>query len=348
MKERKEFKFEPLDVGNFYHTVLDALLKTLNARNKNFATVQDQELLELLREKISQLIQTHPFVSNFARRSAHNTYIINSAAEVLEDCVLAIAQMVRAGSFIPAKSEVAFGQVEGARDTLGSYELTLSGNRVLSLDGKIDRLDIADVANEKLALIFDYKRREESFNWSDLYYGLDMQLPIYMLAVRNASRSKIKNVVGAFYMPVEATIGQVAFDELENQKEKFPRKAKGIFDGEFFQQLDSAANSGWSKFYSFCVTSKNQQYGDYGKSAALRPNDFEKVLQFTGTKILQLAGEIISGKIDARPYRIGTQSPCTYCKFRAVCRFDWQINDYNSLESLDKLTVLENIGAVNG
>ena len=341
LKERKEFKFEPLDLGVFYHRVLDTWLKALKERNKDFETVGNEELLEILREKIAQLVQTHPFVSNFARRSAHNTYIISSAAEVLEDCVLAIAQMVRAGDFRPAISEIAFGQVDGAHDTLGKYELSLSGNRVLSLDGKIDRLDIAKIAGEEFALIFDYKRREEPFSWTDLYYGLDMQLPIYMLAVHSASRSKVKKVTGAFYMPVEAEMEQAALDELESKKEKFHRKAKGIFNGEFFQQLD---NANTNKFYNFFVTKKGDQYGYDNISGALRPADFERVLQFTQTKILQLAGEILSGKIDIRPYRIGTRSPCTYCKFRAVCRFDWQINDYNLLESLDKPQVLEKIG----
>jgi ATP-dependent helicase/nuclease subunit B len=345
LKERKESKFEPLDLGNFYHRILDALLKKLSYEKKDLDTIQDSKLLSLLRDEISKFKAQDPFTSNFIRHSQHNTYIVDSAAEVLEDCVLAIAQMVRAGSFIPKISEIAFGQVEGARDTLGSFGITLSDNRVLSLDGKIDRLDTTKTAGEKLALIFDYKRSEQSFKWSELYYGLDMQLPIYILAVRNASRSKTKNVVGAFYMPVETKLGQAAFDELETRKEKFTRKAKGIFNGEFFQQLD---NANTNKFYNFFVTKEGSQYGHNNISGALRPDNFEKVLTFTERKIITLAEEMISGKIDVRPYRIGIRSPCSYCKFRAVCRFDWQINDYNLLESLDKLQVLNKIEIING
>ncbi len=348
LKEREEFKLEPLDLGNFYHRVLDALQKKLGDENTDFATVEDNELLKLLNEQILNFTQTDAFISNFVRRSAHNTFIISSAGEVLDDCVLAIAQMVRAGSFRPALSEVSFGKVRDTQDTLGKYEIALPDKRLLSLNGKIDRLDIAELDGKKIAAVFDYKRRGMSFSWSKFYYGLDMQLPIYMLAVRNATGSKTKNAVGAFYMPVETVIGQAALDELSGKGEKFEYKAKGILNGEYFQQLDVAASSGWGRFYNFRVSSKDGQYGDYGKSGALKPNDFEKVLKFTEKKIVELAGEILSGEIEVRPYRLGTMSPCGYCKYKPVCRFDWQINDYNSLEPLRKLQVLEKIGMVDG
>ena len=348
LKEREEFKLEPLDLGNFYHRVLDALLKILREENKDFATIEDKELLGLLSEQISKIVAEDSFISNFVRRSAHNTFIINSAAEVLEDCVLAVAQMVRAGSFRPALSEVSFGKVRDTQDTLGKYEIALPDKRLLSLNGKIDRLDIAELDGKKIAAVFDYKRRGMSFSWQKFYYGLNMQLPIYMLAVRNAAGSKTKNAVGAFYMPVETVIGQAALDELPGKGEKFEYKAKGILNGEIFQQLDTSASSGWGKFYNFRISAKDGQYGDYTRSGALRPNDFEKVLEFTEHRIVELAKEILSGKIQVSPYRLGTMSPCGYCKYKPVSRFDWQINDYNSLEPLRKLQVLEKIGMLDG
>ncbi|MHC4488929.1 MAG: PD-(D/E)XK nuclease family protein, partial [Planctomycetota bacterium] len=324
LKEREEFKLEPLDLGIFYHSVLDALLKRLNEKGKDFATIENKGLLKILAEQIEKVIATNSFISNFKRHSPHNAYIINSAAEVLEDCVLAIAPMVRAGSFRPSFSEVSFGRAEETPETIGQYELTLPDNHLLSLNGKIDRLDIADIDNKRVAIVFDYKRRDTSFNWSKFYYGLDMQLLIYMLAVRNA----------AGYMPVEVAPARATLDELSQKTDSFSYKAKGIFNGRIFQLLDIAASSGWSKFYSFRITTKDEQYGNYRISGALRPDDFEKVLKFTERKIVQLAEEIVSGKIDVWPYRIGTESPCSYCKYKSVCRFDWQINDYNFLESL--------------
>ncbi|MCK4752204.1 MAG: exodeoxyribonuclease V subunit gamma [Planctomycetes bacterium] len=327
LKERKEFKFEPLDVGNFYHRILDGLLKKLNAAKKDLATIEDKELLEILSEQIQQFIQTDSFISNFVRHSRHNAYIINSVSEVLEKCVLTIARMVRAGSFRPVLSEASFGE---ASDVLGEYKMKLSSDRELFLRGKIDRLDID---GEKAAIVFDYKRKDKTFSWTKFYYGLDMQLGIYMLAVANSK--KAQPVAGAFYMPVEVGVGK-------------SRKAKGIFNGKFAKQLDEKASKD-SNYYNFFVTKDDDEpYGHYGKRDALKPGDFEKVLRFAEKKIVRLAEDIVSGRIDVKPYRIGKDSPCSYCKYRSVCRFDWLVNEYDILETIFKPEVLEKMGAVDG
>ena len=175
---------------------------------------------------------------------------------------------------------------------------------------------------------------------------MDMQLPIYMLAVKNADNPKfgIHNALGAFYMPVEVSPVKSAIDELSEKTESFNYKAKGIFNGEIFRQLDKEASKN-SKFYNFYVTKDGEPYGNYEKQGALRPTDFEKALKFTEKKIIQLSEEIISGRIEVKPYRLNQESPCSFCKYKAVCRFDWQINEYNILESLGKSGVLEKMGS---
>jgi len=166
-----------------------------------------------------------------------------------------------------------------------------------------------------------------------------------MLAVRNAPGSKIKNIAGAFYMPVEVSPEKTTLDEIPMKTEKFTYKAKGIFNGKYFHQLD---NSDSNKFYNFFVTKKGDQYGRKNTSGALEPPDFEKVLKFAEKNIIVLAGQILSGEIDIRPYRLSGKSPCSYCKYNSVCRFDWQINDYNPLISLGKNRVIEMMEDVDG
>jgi len=343
LQPRREFKLEPLDLGRFYHDVLDAFHKRLAQEAKDAGTVEDGRLVALLREQIAALTAAHPFVRNFIGRSAHNAFIIGNAADVLQDCVLEVAKMIRAGSFRPIGSEGGFGGVRNASESLGSFELTLPDGRVFALDGKIDRLDVAEIDGRRMALVFDYKSTATSakFDWPELCHGLDMQLALYLLAVRAATKLSVDDVAGAFCMPIEVRPESGTLSESDIVADRFRRKARGLFNGEYFQHLDPQAGSRWSRLYNFAVTAKDGQYGYYSISAALRPEHFEKVLQFTTAKILALVQRMVSGEIDVYPYRLGTRSACATCDHKAVCRFDWQINDYHSLPSVGKLGVLE-------
>ncbi len=343
LEERKEFKFEPLDLGRFYHRVLDELVKQLGAAKKDITAIEGRELISILNGQISKLVQEDNFISNFVRHSAHNVFIIHEATDTLEDFVIAMQQMVRVGDFRPAASEVGFGSVEDAAENLGQYWIELSAGRVLFMNGKIDRLDVVKPDGGKAAVVFDYKRKARSFDWSEFYHGLDMQLVIYMLAVRNTGRcSDFGEVVGAFYIPVEAGAARAALEELTERMEKYGYKAKGIFDGRFAGKLDRGAIKD-SEFYNFFVTKEGSPYGRYNTLGAMKPEDFEKALRFTGGKIIELAEGIVSGKISVTPYRLGTEKACDMCIYRSVCRFDWQVNDYNHLESVNKVEVLEKI-----
>jgi len=342
LKPRREFKLQPLDLGNFYHEVLDALHKFLATEGQNFATVADERLIQLVRERIEAFASQDAFISKFRSRSGHNAFIIANASDVLEDCVIEIARMARAGAFRPVLSEVGFGRARDAEQSLGPFELPLPNGAVLTLSGKIDRMDVAEIDGEKVALLFDYKRTKASatFSWSQFYHGLNVQLPLYLLALSETAYSQADRVAGAFCMPIEHSPETALLEELPQKSDRFARKAKGLFNGEYAQHLDPDVTSQWSTFYNFSVTKNDAQYGRYATSGALNSADFERVLQFTRDKIIALAGDIAAGRIDVHPYRLGTQAACVYCDYKAVCRFDWQINDYNFLESKSKLDVV--------
>jgi len=341
LEERKEFKFEPLDKGLFYHKVLDSLVKELNERQIDFAAIDQRQLVEVLRGRIEALLREDSFTRNFNRHSRHNAYIIKSAGEALEAFVSAAAEMMRAGDFRVKLSEVKFGDADSS---LGVCKLLCIDGREVTVNGVIDRIDTAQIEGRQTAVIFDYKLSGRSFNWARFYYGLDMQLGIYMLAAQAAGL----NAVGAFYVPVEAGAKGTDFEELERQSGKFEYKGNGIFDGAYAGHIDKTVQSKWSRYYNFVVSKKDGQYGDYGRSGALKPEDFVRFIELTRHKICEIAGQMAEGRIEVSPYRLGTQIPCSWCKYRSVCRFDWQINDYWVLSTLSKVDILRAAGGANG
>jgi ATP-dependent helicase/nuclease subunit B len=329
LEERKEFKFEPLDKGSFYHKVLDSLVKQLNKQKIDLTQIQEHKLLQILRSGIETLLKQDAFIRNFNNRSEHNAYIIRSAADSLESFVLATARMMRAGDFRVKLSEVKF---DADDSNLGLCKITCSHGREVILNGLLDRLDTAKLDGQETGLVFDYKLSGRTFSFSKFRYGIDMQLAIYMLAVRSAG---IKPV-GAFYVPVEVGAKSTDFANMEEQSAGFEYKANGIFHGEYASHIDITVQAGWSSFYNYGVSKKDGQYGYYASSGALRPADFEKLLEFAEQIICDLTAQMTKGRIEVRPFRLNTEIPCGWCKYRSVCRFDWQINDYRVLQVIKK------------
>jgi len=340
LKKRKEFKVEPLDLGLFYHEVLHDLFTSLDRRGLCLAE-SGGGMVDLLNESVARCCRNNSFLSNFVRRGGYNAFVIESAARTLSRCANAMVEMAAAGGLSKHRTEVWFGPSHGSRSGLGGVEVDIGAGRRFLLKGKIDRVDIAGSDGRHVAVVFDYKRSARSFDWSCFYHGLDLQLAAYMLALSEAAgRGAAPEPVGAFYLPVERSFKKSVAGS-ESEKNEFAYKARGIFDGRYFRVLDSNTHGGWSRYFNFRVLKNGDQYGNYSVSGALRPRDFERVLDFTRRKISLLAAAIIEGDIAVRPYRLNAKKPCDYCDYAPVCRFDPQVNRGNVIPTMRKSSVLE-------
>jgi len=62
-------------------------------------------------------------------------------------------------------------------------------------------------------------------------------------------------------------------------------------------------------------------------------------------RIGQIAEQILSGQINIRPYRLGTETPCPRCEFRDLCRFDPTPGGYVELRAVKREELLERMKA---
>ena len=339
LKDRDVLGFEPMDIGNFYHKVLEGVTNDLKSNGLDFATAEDEELKQTCMRVTQKVIEDDISINIFLKRGHHNKFIIEAASEVLLDCVVDLGRISRAGSFRQKCAEATFGMDD---NDPAQIVIDLPGGGSVILRGIIDRIDIADIDGQKAALVYDYKSKETPVSWDKLYNGLDLQLGVYMIAAKNIviDGEKPDISAGAFYLPVES-----AAPRKEN---KYARKAKGIFNGELYEHLNTNAGGGWNEFYNFFVGKDAQPYGNYSNSGALRPDEFENLLKFVEEKIACLAEKILSGNIDIFPCRSSGQVPCDFCDFKKLCRFDVHFNDYNELKPMKKDEMINSLGGVDG
>jgi ATP-dependent helicase/nuclease subunit B len=334
LKERRIFELKPFSLGLFFHKVLELLFYNLKSKNLTLATVQPDLLEQLVDRVVEKLLVEDLFLKAFVHKARHNSFIILSAADVIKDAVAELSQIASAGSFTQVASEISFGD----ESPLPAVEIKLNGSKKLHIKGKIDRLDVASKDGKNCALILDYKTSSAVIDFSLLSAGLDLQLLIYLLAVRNRTVEKYNNLVplGAFYFQVQSFSSSADLSEIEKKAEKIKRKPRGIFNGEFFTLIDGKTETGFSPFYSFQITKDKIQFGRYDTSPLLTDEHFSALLSFTENKLKDIGGRILSGTIDINPYRYVKKIPCTYCPYKSLCRFDWQINDYADVKKISK------------
>ena len=113
----------------------------------------------------------------------------------------ALGQQLKKGEFKPAAFEVSFS----AADNLNAMKIALSQDEALYLKGRIDRLDLCEDETHVYVKIIDYKSGSTSFNLAAMYYGLQLQLVVYMDAAMEMEerRRPDKDVVpgGAVLLP---------------------------------------------------------------------------------------------------------------------------------------------------
>ncbi|MDH4201875.1 MAG: exodeoxyribonuclease V subunit gamma [Phycisphaerae bacterium] len=348
LEKRQLLRFEPMDVGTFYHDVLEAIFKALKQRGADWGDLSVEDLVTLCDAESEKVLSSNTLLVNFMRKRSHHRYIIQSAREVLRLFVPMLGQLSRASRFKQAAAELKFG----FDDTL-RLVVPLNDGRQIHLRGLIDRLDVADIDGNpstqlgtgQAAVVFDYKSGGKSVDFAGMLYGLDLQLPVYLLAMGHQKMTP----AGAFFLPIASGTNSAALSGLDAVEAGF-NKAKGLFDGSFFDAIDTeAAPSGWSGYYNFYVNKDGEPYSFYNSSGALKPDDFQALLNYTEQRIKKLIMDLSTGCISITPYRIGTSSPCSWCDYRPLCRFDWQINDYNILETVNKEEAIEKMkgGIVN-
>ena len=131
--------------------------------------------------------------------------------------------------------EVVFGEEDG----LPPVVLTLHDGRKIALRGKIDRIDRWVGDEGVYLLVSDYKRSHRDIDPTRLWYGLQLQLLLYLQA---ACEGLDGNPAGAFYFTIQDPMGDTA-DVKESAEKAIAKKLhlKGIVlaDVDVVEALDS-------------------------------------------------------------------------------------------------------------
>jgi ATP-dependent helicase/nuclease subunit B len=271
--------------------------------------------------------------------TARNAYILGRVERTIAEVVAAQAELLRRGQFRPAFAGIQFGET-GRIPAL--RVATPTGNDVL-VHGAIDRVDLLPGGTH--AAVFDYKLTVGPLSLQEVRYGLSLQLLTYLLVLQASGEElagKPLTPVAAFYMQLLRRMNDVDHpdDALDPADPRFNLRIKprGVFDGTYLPAFDRDFTEGRSDVVAAFI----RKDGTFGRSGSdvVDTRELAALLWLVRKRIGEIADEIVSGKVDVTPYRLGRATPCPRCEYRSVCRFEPSINRYVNLQPMSRDDVL--------
>ena len=342
LQEREEFGFEVSDMGNVYHAVLENFAGKLAESGRTWWDFDENFATQAIKEAVEGYAATYGETVLYS--SARNEYAITRMSRILTRTVLTLQQHLKQGSFQPDDYELSFRFAED----LDSIHVDLSEEEKMHLQGRIDRIDVSEDAEHVYVKVIDYKSGNKKFDLAALYYGLQLQLVVYMNAAMELESRKHpdKEIVPAALLyyhiddptietPVELTQEQI------NEEILTKLRMNGVVNSDpaVVERLDRFLQD-----KSKVIPVEKKKDGSFSsRSGILSREEMQLVSAYVDTKIRQIGREILDGKIAANPYEKGNEEACTYCAYKKVCGFDGSIPGYEKrqLEDLDKQTLMQ-------
>ena len=325
--ERKRFELASSDIGTLFHESIDLCFRRVKEKQYDWHTMTNETRDMLVEECVAAV--TENYGNTILGSSARNRYLAQRVGQITKRTVWALQQQIKKGDFIPAGFEVSFS----AADNLSAMKIALSESEALHLRGRVDRMDVCEDGGKVYVKIIDYKSGSTSFDLLALYYGLQLQLVVYMDAVTEMAQHHYpdKEVVpaGILYYniadPLAEKKGQPDPEKIDAEILKKLRM-NGLVNSELevVRHLDRTIEK---ESDVIPVVLKDGEV-QAGRSSVANRERFARLSQFVHRKLKEAGQEILDGEIGVVPYKNGQRTACDYCPYHAVCGFDRKTSGY--------------------
>lgn len=345
LKERRLYRLEAPDIGNLYHRTIEHMSQTVKMDGKEWRDVSRDEcssLAEAAVELVTPEIQNAILMSSnrYGYLKKKLTDVVSKTAEVL------IEQSKRDG-FDPVAFELAFGS-----GNFPPVSFTLSNGATCELVGRIDRVDTASVHDQLYVRIVDYKSSKREIDFAEIYYGLAMQMLIYLkVLIEQANAWTQENVApaAALYFHVHRPLVAPAETDTDTERkvlESYQMQGLLVDDPAILEAMDRTAKLDQKK--SIVIPVKYKKDGTIDANTTKKvvsPPQLEQLMDHALNLAEASAEAMYNGEIGVEPYEYKERRPCQTCPFQSVCHFDEALsNEPRQLKKLEKDDVLSRLG----
>lgn len=323
-EERKSCEPDVREKGTYQHDVLEEFHRRAMEQGGWDALDVDQaralvtDIAAELRSTSAEGKMDHDDVTRFQA----DNLVMN-----LEKLITSMVGWLQTYAFRPRAAELGFG-LDGD-EGLPALEIDLGSGATMLLRGRIDRIDLLpadDDPDTALVAIADYKSSSKEIKDVLLENGLQLQLLSYLHVVKQlpglAERLGMRELIpsGVFYVTLRPG-GNKSINRDKVAEDESAWRAgfqhQGRINADRLELFDSSKG-------------KSKQFKSRGKELVSDAR-LREIQEMVVENLKRLGQRVLSGDVEVSPYRYAGETPCDWCEFKGICRFDPWEKEYRAL-----------------
>jgi len=341
--ERKEFTVAAPDLGELFHRSIEGFTRRIAEEKLDWRTLDDAQCEKLLEQVMDQVISEHNH--GVLQSTRRYQYLSKRIKRITGRAVWLLTDHIRRSKFNPIGYEISFG----SKGTYPPIEIELPNGEIMLLEGRIDRADVCQTEDGVYVNVIDYKSGAENFDLADAWFGLKLQLLVYLEALLELENRRTEGKArpgGIFYFRIDDPFINTQDSTVEAIQKEIRKKLKlsGLVlkDVNIIRSMDSQIN-GWSEVLPVCISAKNDSIDE--RSSVLNEQEFFGLLKHIRQLVSRIGMDMLEGNIHIEPMKKGKVTACRYCPYKGICQFDRQLKDnkYRIIPKMEKADLLRQL-----
>ncbi len=338
LKENDAFRMRTIDTGSFMHEVIDAFFQFVDENELDIKTISEVQVEKIVYQILDEILQTSRYY--LFTSSAKFRLLTRRLKKVVLQSIHYIVYSLKYSDFKPIGHEVEFGE----KSEYKPIKWQLDSGETIEIVGKIDRVDVGKINDQEYVRIIDYKSQIKKMDLNQVVAGLQIQLMTYLDAI--AEQKQIQPA-GVLYLGLVENIikakKNLEPEEIEKEiRKSFKMQGLLLADVKVVKMMDNQLEQGYSDIVPVYL-------GKDGISSKLSSvatlEEFEALQKKVKKIIRQICVEILSGKIDIKPYHYQDKTGCDYCQYKSICMFNPNMkgNEYSYIKHKNQHEILNEI-----
>ncbi len=309
IRERRRAEIDPMEYGTLVHHVLEQFFTRYT--KEEYTALSDEETAAFVRDTVAAYLEG--YLGGSDDKSPSFLYRLEVFCANVRLLLSHIIEELGQSDFEVADCELKIG-----RD-IPAYTLKLPTGQSIAVCGSVDRVDIMKTQNDTFLRVIDYKTGGKVFRLSDILFGLDLQMLLYLCSVRANGGGRYGDTVpaGVLYMP--AVVPNISADGLDEAavadeiRSDFRMNGLLLDDVRVIKGMDKSENARY-------IPVKIKNGSSVGSDSLVTLEQMGKLFKKLNKTVTEMGERLYSGDIAAAPLK-GSVDACEYCPFDGVCAY---------------------------